>query len=118
MPAPHSQFVVVSDATPDVANDQVAAPFTTELAHDADDIVLATETGHDAAPKVPAQRAVFLHAFRSDPSVAGRLSTIDNIEDFRGRMAAVLALLGLRSGRVGNYGVGAGADRLLPEQPK
>jgi hypothetical protein len=118
IPAAHSQFVVVSDASPDVPNDQVATPFTTELAHGADDVVLATEPGRDAAPKVPAQRAVFLHGIRSEATVAGRLSTIDNIEDFRGRMAAVLALLGLRSGRVGNYGVGAGADRLLPEQPK
>ena len=118
IPAPQSQFVVVSDATPDVANDAVATPFVTELAHDAANVVLAAEPGRDAAPKVPAQRAVFLHGVRSDASLAGRLSTVDNVEDFRGRMAAVLALLALRSGHVGNYGVGPGADRLLPEQAK
>jgi hypothetical protein len=118
IPAAQTQYVVISGATPDVANDQVATPLVAELAHAAANVVLAAEPGRDAAPKVPAQRAVWLHSLRSDASVAGRLSTIDNVEDFRGRMAAVLALLGLRSGRVGSYGVGPGADRLLPEQPK
>ncbi|MBV9665412.1 MAG: copper transporter, partial [Actinobacteria bacterium] len=118
VPAAHSQFVVVSDATPDVPNDQVAVPFATELAHDATTAVVAAEPGHDAAPKVPAQRAVYLHGIRGDSTLVGRLSTVDNLEDFRGRMATVLALLGLRSGRTGNYGVGPGADRMLPEAPK
>ena len=67
---------------------------------------------------MPAQRAVFLHGIRADATLAGHMSTVDNLEDFRGRMATVLALLGLRFGRTGNYGVGAGADRLLPEPPK
>ena len=118
VPAAHSQFVVISDATPDVPNEQVAVPFVTELAHDAATVVVAAEPGRDAAPKVPAQRAVFLHAIRSDATLAGRLSTVDNLEDYRGRMATVLSLLGLRAGRTGNYGVGPGADRLLPEAPK
>lgn len=115
VPVAHSQFVLVSDATPDVPNEQVAVPFATELVHDAPSTVVVTEPGHDAAAKVPAQRAVFLHPLRTDPTLAGHMSTVDNVEDFRGRMATVLALVGLRSGSAGNYGVGQGADRLLPE---
>jgi hypothetical protein len=118
MPVAHSQFVVVSDATPDVPNEQVAVPFATELVHDAPGSVVVAEPGRDAAPKVPAQRAVFLHPLRSDATLVGHVSTVDNVEDFRGRMATVLALVGLRSGGTGNYGVGPGADRLLPEPPK
>jgi hypothetical protein len=118
VPVPHSQFVVVSDATPDVPNEQVAVPFATELVHDAPATVVVAEPGRDAAPKVPAQRAIFLHPLRGDATLTGRMSTVDNVEDFRGRMATVLALVGLRSGSTGNYGVGPGADRLLPEPPK
>ena len=118
VPAAHSQFILMSDATPDVPNDQVAVPFATELVHDAPATVVIAEPGRDAAPKVPAQRAIFLHPLRGDPTLAGRMSTVDNVEDFRGRMATVLALVGLRSGSTGNYGVGPGADRMLPEPPK
>lgn len=118
VPVAHTQYIVVSDATPDVPNEQVALPFVTQLVHDAPAAVVVAEPGRDAAAKVPAQRAIFLRPLRGDATLAGRMSTVDNLEDFRGRMATVLALVGLRSGSTGNYGVGPGADRMLPESPK
>ena len=42
------------------------------------------------------------------------VSTVDDLEDFRGRAATVLALADLGAGRVGHYGLGPGADRLVP----
>jgi len=117
VPSAHSQFVIVSDATPDVANDQVAVPFTAELTRTAPGRVLAAEPGRDATRKLPAQRAVFLHDLRGDNTLAGHLSTIDDLESFRGRMGTVLALIGLVAGHAGNYGEGPGASRVLPEAP-
>jgi len=109
-----SQFIVVSDASPDVANAQVAVPFATELVQAAPDRVLAAEPGHDAAPKVPAERAVFLHDLRGNSDLTSRMSSVDDLEDYRGRMASVLALAQLPGGRTGQYGDGPGASQLLP----
>ena len=46
---------------------------------------------------------------RADPQVAGRLSTIDDVQSGTGRVAAVLALHEQVDGRAGSYGTGAGA---------
>ena len=46
-----------------------------------------------------------------------RLSTVDNLESFMGEAASVLAVEDLAVPRVGHYGVGPGADRLLPGTP-
>jgi hypothetical protein len=61
------------------------------------------------------ERAVFLRPLRSDSAVAPKLSTVDNIEDPRGRIAAVLAVAALVQGKTGHYGIGRGADRAVPE---
>jgi len=46
---------------------------------------------------------------RADPQVAGRLSTVDDVQSGSGRVATVLALHEQLDGRAGSYGVGAGA---------
>jgi hypothetical protein len=51
---------------------------------------------------------------RDSELLAGRLSTVDNISSFPGRLAAVLTVDDLGRDRVGHYGTGAGAQRLLP----
>jgi hypothetical protein len=50
-----------------------------------------------------------------DSATANRLSSVDNLEDVRGRIAAVLAIAALTEGKTGHYGVGRGAERLVPE---
>ncbi|WP_170837587.1 copper transporter [Actinopolyspora xinjiangensis] len=52
---------------------------------------------------------------RSDDSVVSSVSTVDNAETTGGRVATVLALRGELRERVGSYGIGAGAERRLPE---
>lgn len=42
-------------------------------------------------------------------------STVDNIATYQGRIAAVLAVQELATGRTGNYGAGPGASRRVPE---
>jgi outer membrane murein-binding lipoprotein Lpp len=43
---------------------------------------------------------------RADPQVAGRLSTVDDVQSASGRVAAVLALHEQLDGRAGSYGTG------------
>jgi hypothetical protein len=113
---PGTRFVVVAGDKADVPNDVLAGPLAAELAEQAPTRVLAVESGHDATGGTPALRAVFVGALRGDDDAAGRLSTVDNLENYRGRIAAVLALADLGpQGKVGHYGVGPRAARMVPE---
>jgi hypothetical protein len=58
---------------------------------------------------------VFLKPLLADSAVGNRLSSVDNLEDVRGRIAAVMALAALSEGKTGHYGVGPGAERIVPE---
>jgi hypothetical protein len=115
VPAPESYFLVISAARPTLANDQVAIPFTTALAPLLPNRVLAADIGHPAAGKEPAEHGVFVGPLREDGDVNTRLSTIDNVEDLRGRVAAIYAMVALVQGKSGHFGVGSGAKRLVPE---
>ncbi|MBW3669038.1 MAG: copper transporter [Actinobacteria bacterium] len=111
-----ARFVVVSGAGAEVANDQLAVPLASSLARQAPLRVLAAEGETPATGTTPAARAVFVGVLRADAEVAARLSTIDNLESFRGRIAAVFALADLGAeGKVGHFGLGPRASRLVPE---
>ena len=114
VPVPDTRFVVVSGADADVGNEQLALPFAGQLATAARARVMAAEAGRAARDGDPAQRATFIGPLRQG-EVAPLLSTVDNLEDFRGRFAAVYALRDLAAAKVGHYGVGPGATRLVPE---
>jgi hypothetical protein len=47
-------------------------------------------------------------------TAVGLISSVDNLLDYRGRVAAVLALRELRAGRSGHYGFEPGTE-LVPE---
>lgn len=115
LPVEGTRFVVVSDGAAEVANDELARPLAGQLAQAARARVLAVEAGRAARGDTPGQRAVFVGPLRTATQVAPLLSTVDNLEDFRGRFAAVYALRDLGGAKVGHYGVGPGADRLVPE---
>ena len=51
---------------------------------------------------------------RAIPALAGRVSTVDNVDSRAGRVATVYALEDLARGRAGHYGDGDGAERLIP----
>ena len=61
-----------------------------------------------------ADRDAVLAPVRNDDSLATQVATVDNLEAVEGAIATVLALGDLTIGVVGHYGVGSGADRLLP----
>ena len=120
LPRQGSTFVVVSGDAADVPPADLAQPLVTDLS-DADLRILAVqplrppadppEEGEDEpAPE-------FVVALRGDSAVAGRISTVDNVDDYRGRMAAVLALAELQSGRRGHYGFGSDTRRVPAAAP-
>jgi hypothetical protein len=115
IPQSNTMFVIASSAGAEVPNELVAVPFATELAQAAADRVLAVEPAHESPAKgQPPLRAAFVGPLRQGPVTTGRLSTVDDLEDVRGRVASVLALLDLGRGKVGHYGLGPGAASQLP----
>lgn len=103
------RYVVVSGAGAQVGDDLVAVPLAQALAATTGRGV-AAEAGTDT----PGGRGVYVSLLRGDADVASRLSTVDNLESPMGQVATVIAVEELVASRVGHYGVGPGADRLVP----
>ncbi|MGI9023278.1 MAG: copper transporter [Acidimicrobiales bacterium] len=109
-PLPESvRVVLVSGAGAGVGDDRLALPLAQDLGP-ATGRLVATESGQDT----PGGRGVFVGLLRNDDAVAGRVSTVDNLETPMGQAAVVLALEDLAAPRTGHFGVGPGAQRLLP----
>ena len=109
LPLPNTRYLVVSGAGAEVGDDVVAVPLTQAYAQSVGRVV-AAESGVDT----DGGRAVFVGLLRGDV-LSTRLSTVDNIESPMGQTAAVLALEDLGVPRYGHYGVGPGAQRILPQ---
>lgn len=120
---PGSNVVLVSGATAAVPDVELAVPLARALvAPDADGApgvdLLAAEGqapaedgevgGDDREPQ-----AGLVQLLRDDDA-GDQLSTVDNLDAFAGRVAAVVAVQDLGAGRRGHYGVGPGAQRLVP----
>jgi len=113
-----TRFVVASGEGADIPDPQGAIVLVRALAEASGTStrVMAVESGKPAQGRDPEVRARFIGPLRSvGKELDNRISTVNNVEDFRGRVAAVLALVDLGVGRVGHYGVGSGAERLVPE---
>jgi hypothetical protein len=110
-----ARYVVVADGNAAAPNAELAQPIVDELARLVPNRVLAVEAGRDAKGNQPSQRAQFVGFLRSENNLP--VSTVDDLEQYAGRVAAVLALQAMGDGRVGHYGVGPGASRLLPDAP-
>lgn len=117
LPLRNTYFVVVSDSGASVPNEQLALPLATALASAMVDRVVAAEDGRSATDKTPAQRALFVGPLRGNPDLAGKLSTVDNLDNPYGRVATVMALANEAQTvpKVGDFGEGPGIDRFLPE---
>lgn len=109
LPLANTRYLVVSGAGAEVGDDIVAVPLVQAFAQ-ASGRVVAVESGVDT----DGGRAVFVGLLRGD-ALSARISTVDNIESPMGQTAAVLALEDLGVPRFGHYGVGPGAQRILPQ---
>ncbi|MEA2902051.1 MAG: hypothetical protein QOH36_1938 [Actinomycetota bacterium] len=112
VPASGTRFVVVSGAGAEVGDAILAVPLAQALATGGGRAV-AAEAGQDT----DGGRAVFVGLLRDDATANGKVSTVDNLESPMGQAAAILALEELGELRVGHFGVGPGAQRLLPALP-
>jgi hypothetical protein len=112
VPAAGTRFVVVSGAGAEVGDDILAVPLAQALATGGERAV-AAEAGQDT----DGGRGVFVGLLRGDATANGKVSTVDNLESPMGQAAVVLALEELGQSRVGHFGVGPGAQRLLPALP-
>jgi hypothetical protein len=113
-----TRVVFVSGEKADVPVDEVAVPFASLLVGDRPNVPSVALLALEDRSKTDPPEKEFVVALRRDRDVADRLSTVDNLGDFAGRLAAVLAISDLGDGRVGHYGRGPGAQRLLPAPPE
>jgi len=105
------KLLVAGGAGAKLPNDTVLVPVLDRLSRDVEPVAVAVEAA-STDPALPSGELV--GAVRSDRRLRERLSTVDDAEVFAGWAATILALDDLSRGRVGHYGVGDGAQRLLP----
>jgi hypothetical protein len=113
-----TRIVLVSGQRADVVPDTLAVPLAGLLVDDRGELPPVALLAAEARPTVEEPSEEFVTLLRGDDDIADRLSTVDNIGDFPGRLAAVLALVDLGEDRVGHFGRGPGAQRLLPAPPE
>jgi hypothetical protein len=109
-----TRIVAVSGPKASVPDRQLMVPLVRDLVApraDRESIGVLAVSGQ---PPVAKKDDTFIGPIRQDDTLRGRLSTVDDIDDFSGRLATVLALVDLGVGRVGDFGRGAGAQHLLP----
>lgn len=112
LPEAGARFLVVGGPGAEVEDAQFLLPLLQALTSRGIAPVVAAQAavGDDA----DANRTVFVGPIRDDDNLSARMATVDDLETFAGWAAVVLALENLGAGEVGHYGVGDGADRLLP----
>lgn len=110
------RFVMVSGTGAEATDDRVAVPFTQALVNQAaqQGLVTARVVAAEAGQDTPGGRATFVGPLRADGSISAKLATVDHLESPMGQAAVVLALVDLSEARAGHFGVGPGAQRLLP----
>ncbi|HZA20257.1 MAG TPA: copper transporter [Actinomycetota bacterium] len=80
---------------------------------------LGTSLGLDAVPIVAAESSAstwqLVEGVRDDGDANSVLSTVDHADSVSGRIAFVLGLEGSEDGVIGHYGIGPGAQAIIPE---
>jgi hypothetical protein len=105
------RLVVISGAGAKVDNSVFVYPFLQALAGAAQPVTVAVESTKDGSGVA---RGGFVGPIRNDGRLRQRVSTVDDTEWFVGWAASVMAIEELGAGHVGQYGIGDGADSLLP----
>jgi hypothetical protein len=113
-----TRVLVMSGFDPPIADRLLMVPFARSLVEARIDRPAAPVLAASGAPAETADADTFIGPLRRDNDIGDRLSTVDDIDDFAGRVASVLALADLGVGRFGHFGRGPGAQRLLPAPPE
>jgi hypothetical protein len=119
LPFAGARLLVVSGADADVPDDQIIDPLLQRLAVAGPVPVVAAQSIDSDSPNGDApSRTSFVGDLRDDEELRVRLSTVDDLELFAGRVALVLALEHAADGGFGHYGLGDGADQVVPVAPE
>jgi hypothetical protein len=105
------RLAVMSGSGAKLDNGAFVYPFLQRLSAGAGPATVAVEATPAGST---VERGGFVGPIRDDASLRQRVSTVDDAEWFLGWAASVLALEGLDAGIVGHYGIGKGADDVLP----
>lgn len=114
VPTPDAVVVFITGPGAKLSKERFVVPLVDAMA-DAERPFVVAQPG---APQAGTDRASAVAAVRTTPELAARVTTVDSIHEYRGRVAAVLAVASTRAGAVGHYGLGAGAERIVPEVPQ
>ncbi|KAA0236394.1 MAG: hypothetical protein JJLCMIEE_00172 [Acidimicrobiales bacterium] len=120
LPPPGVRWVFVSGPGAVVPNESFMYPLIEEMvaAGPASLVVAEALPEVDEETETPAEedteRGTFVDPLRANAAFANRLSTLDNLDDDLGRVAAVLTVEDLAIPLFGNYGEAASANRLFP----
>jgi len=112
--APGTRVVIVSGEGAEVPDSDLALPLVRSLVRPRTTLSPVPVLAVDATRPTTAEGETWLRAIRDDEALSAAVATVDNIDEFAGRLAAVLAVQDLGDERVGHYGRAEGAQRLLP----
>jgi hypothetical protein len=118
LPADDLRVLIVTGEGATPPDDLVLQPMLTRLVADGSEPVVVAmpvftlEEGEEEPP------TPLVTTIRQDDVLSERISTVDDLDRVAGRVATVLALEDATPGRplIGHYGLGEGAQRLLPAQ--
>lgn len=112
-----ANVVLISAANAAVPSDDLVVPLARAFVESGVAVVAAQPEAPEVEDDAEAPPLAAAMAIRADDGLVARVPTVDNVDDYRGRVALVFALDELVEGRTGHYGTGDGAERLLPEAP-
>lgn len=107
---PVPRAVLATDADATVSDDALVVPLARAFA----DLQVPVTVGAVGEPDDGDDRGAGLEVFRSEPSLAASVSTVDDLDLVMGQVATTLTLAAGAEGVTGAYGIGPDADALLP----
>jgi Copper transport outer membrane protein, MctB len=116
LPSSGVRVVVVDGPGAALPASDLVQPVLAALATDAPVPVVAVQPSTSGDPATDEAWAPLVAAVRDDDTLSDRVSTVDDLEQVAGGVATILALADAQPGepKVGHYGIGDGASRLLP----
>lgn len=120
VPGPEALIVSITGEGSSLDPKKAYLPIVTELVSFNPGRVLVAETRNTRTIQAEATeddvpvRGAALEVVRADDALRGQSSTLDGLESPLGKAAVVVALMELREGKTGDYGLAAGTDGPVP----
>jgi hypothetical protein len=121
LPASGLRIIVVTGSGAVVPDGDVLQPTLVDMTTDGPQpVVVSARTPSEGDETAQGGLDALIDAIRDDDTLKASISTVDNLEMVSGRVASVLALQEAvpESPVIGQYGIGPGAQSLLPPFPQ